>query len=219
MQTEGSKPALGTLGQKYDQYIDFAQLPQDAHEFFRIAMGMEEQDIFKIPRNNDTDSRRLSVATLPCTPGFRKGVTSDSFPSPPPPQYYQFHFLTPGSKDQPTQTHKLKKVHRITVISIIEVLIKVGWMTAFLSTPTHTHRWTSPSSHAIQMPSFRPHLWLQLWNPGRRSKAGRKLTTIASPRPISVVGSVHSRVSVEDVVGQGVSPPPLALVAIPKEDL
>lgn len=71
MQTEGSKPALGTLGQKYDQYIDFAQLPQDAHEFFRIAMGMEEQDIFKIPRNNDTDSRRLSVATLPCTPGFR----------------------------------------------------------------------------------------------------------------------------------------------------
>lgn len=71
MQTEGSKPALGTLGQKYDQYIDFAQLPQDAHEFFRIAMGMEEQDIFKIPRNNDTDSRRLSGATLPCTPGFR----------------------------------------------------------------------------------------------------------------------------------------------------
>jgi hypothetical protein len=41
------------------------------------------------------------------------------------------------------------------------------------------------------------------------------------PRPISVVGSVHSHVSVEgDVVGQGVSPPPpLALAAISEEDL
>ncbi|KAJ2930968.1 hypothetical protein H1R20_g6120, partial [Candolleomyces eurysporus] len=39
---------LGALGQKYDQYLDFAQ--QDAHEFLRIlldAMRMEEWDIIK----------------------------------------------------------------------------------------------------------------------------------------------------------------------------
>ena len=57
-----------------------------------------------------------------------------------------------------------------------------------------------------------------------------KVVTVNSPvsvdrdkplphRPISVVGSVHSHVSVEDVVGQGVSPPPLALAAISEEDL
>lgn len=37
---------LAALGQKYDQYLDFAQ--QDAHEFLRIlldAMRMEEQDV------------------------------------------------------------------------------------------------------------------------------------------------------------------------------
>ena len=37
---------LAVLGQKYDQYLDFAQ--QDAHEFLRIlldAMRMEEQDV------------------------------------------------------------------------------------------------------------------------------------------------------------------------------
>ena len=37
---------LTVLGQKYDQYLDFAQ--QDAHEFLRIlldAMRMEEQDV------------------------------------------------------------------------------------------------------------------------------------------------------------------------------
>ena len=37
---------LGTLGKKYDQYLDFAQ--QDAHEFLRIlldAMRMEELDV------------------------------------------------------------------------------------------------------------------------------------------------------------------------------
>ncbi|KIM42391.1 hypothetical protein M413DRAFT_70760 [Hebeloma cylindrosporum] len=42
------KPLLAALGQKYDQYLDFAQ--QDAHEFLRIlldAMRMEEQDIIK----------------------------------------------------------------------------------------------------------------------------------------------------------------------------
>jgi len=40
------KNLLGTLRQKYDQYLDFAQ--QDAHEFLRIlldAMRMEEQDV------------------------------------------------------------------------------------------------------------------------------------------------------------------------------
>ena len=39
---------LNALGQKYDQYLDFAQ--QDAHEFLRIlldAMRMEEQDVRK----------------------------------------------------------------------------------------------------------------------------------------------------------------------------
>lgn len=42
------KPLLGTLGRKYDQYLDFAQ--QDAHEFLRIlldAMRMEEFDVIK----------------------------------------------------------------------------------------------------------------------------------------------------------------------------
>ncbi|PPQ75618.1 hypothetical protein CVT24_010986 [Panaeolus cyanescens] len=42
------KHVLSTLGQKYDQYLDFAQ--QDAHEFLRIlldAMRMEEQDVIK----------------------------------------------------------------------------------------------------------------------------------------------------------------------------
>lgn len=41
-----NRALLGTLGQKYDQYLDFAQ--QDAHEFLRIlldAMRMEEQDV------------------------------------------------------------------------------------------------------------------------------------------------------------------------------
>lgn len=41
-----SRPILAALGQKYDQYLDFAQ--QDAHEFLRIlldAMRMEEQDV------------------------------------------------------------------------------------------------------------------------------------------------------------------------------
>lgn len=40
------RPLLGALGQKYDQYLDFAQ--QDAHEFLRIlldAMRMEEFDV------------------------------------------------------------------------------------------------------------------------------------------------------------------------------
>lgn len=40
------RPLLGTLGRKYDQYLDFAQ--QDAHEFLRIlldAMRMEEFDV------------------------------------------------------------------------------------------------------------------------------------------------------------------------------
>lgn len=41
-----TRPLLGTLGRKYDQYLDFAQ--QDAHEFLRIlldAMRMEELDV------------------------------------------------------------------------------------------------------------------------------------------------------------------------------
>lgn len=41
---------LAVLGQKYDQYLDFAQ--QDAHEFLRIlldAMRMEEQDVSFFP--------------------------------------------------------------------------------------------------------------------------------------------------------------------------
>jgi uncharacterized UBP type Zn finger protein len=43
---QSSRPLLGTLGRKYDQYLDFAQ--QDAHEFLRIlldAMRMEELDV------------------------------------------------------------------------------------------------------------------------------------------------------------------------------
>ncbi|KAH9477774.1 Ubiquitin carboxyl-terminal hydrolase 16 [Psilocybe cubensis] len=46
--TLSPKSILNALGQKYDQYLDFAQ--QDAHEFLRIlldAMRMEEQDIIK----------------------------------------------------------------------------------------------------------------------------------------------------------------------------
>lgn len=41
-----SRPLLGALGRKYEQYLDFAQ--QDAHEFLRIlldATRMEEFDV------------------------------------------------------------------------------------------------------------------------------------------------------------------------------
>ncbi|KIK01512.1 hypothetical protein K443DRAFT_661698 [Laccaria amethystina LaAM-08-1] len=68
------KSVLGTLGQKYDQYLDFAQ--QDAHEFPRIrldAMGMEEQDIINVdPSSQETtsNSRRPRCTTLPRTPAF-----------------------------------------------------------------------------------------------------------------------------------------------------
>ncbi|KAF8970229.1 hypothetical protein BDZ97DRAFT_1792545 [Flammula alnicola] len=64
------KPVLSALGQKYDQYLDFAQ--QDAHEFLRIlldAMRMEEQDIIKKrqpppPPNHHKKRRRTTI-----TPG------------------------------------------------------------------------------------------------------------------------------------------------------
>ncbi|KAF8886497.1 hypothetical protein BD779DRAFT_1611709 [Infundibulicybe gibba] len=50
---------LGTLGRKYDQYLDFAQ--QDAHEFLRIlldATRMEEQDVIK-KRQPPPDTRKI----------------------------------------------------------------------------------------------------------------------------------------------------------------
>ncbi|KAF8801090.1 cysteine proteinase [Phlegmacium glaucopus] len=62
------KALLGALGQKYDQYLDFAQ--QDAHEFLRIlldAMRMEEQDIIKKrqppPPNHHHKKRRRTTVT------------------------------------------------------------------------------------------------------------------------------------------------------------
>ncbi|PPQ87672.1 hypothetical protein CVT25_011439 [Psilocybe cyanescens] len=62
------KSILGALGQKYDQYLDFAQ--QDAHEFLRIlldAMRMEEQDIIKKrqppPPKNQKKRRRTTITS------------------------------------------------------------------------------------------------------------------------------------------------------------
>ena len=57
------RSGLGTLGQIYDQYLDFAQ--QDAHEFLRIildAMRMEEQDIIK-KRQPPSKKRRRTTLT------------------------------------------------------------------------------------------------------------------------------------------------------------
>ncbi|KAG6835712.1 hypothetical protein H0H93_015423, partial [Arthromyces matolae] len=59
------KPLLGALGQKYNQYLDFAQ--QDAHEFLRIlldASRMEELDVIKKrqpPPENPKKRRRTTV--------------------------------------------------------------------------------------------------------------------------------------------------------------
>ena len=58
------RSVLGTLGQKYDQYLDFAQ--QDAHEFLRIildAMRMEEQDIIKKRQPPPPKKRRRTTLT------------------------------------------------------------------------------------------------------------------------------------------------------------
>jgi uncharacterized UBP type Zn finger protein len=44
-----NRDLLATLGQKYDQYLDFRQ--QDAHEFLRQlldAMRMEELDVWRL---------------------------------------------------------------------------------------------------------------------------------------------------------------------------
>ncbi|KAF5368518.1 hypothetical protein D9758_002459 [Tetrapyrgos nigripes] len=53
---------LNALGQKYDQYLDFAQ--QDAHEFLRIlldAMRMEEFDVIKKRQPPPPKSKRKSL--------------------------------------------------------------------------------------------------------------------------------------------------------------
>ena len=61
------RSVLGALGQKYDQYLDFAQ--QDAHEFLRIildAMRMEEQDIIK--KRQPPSKKRLRTTLTPVDP-------------------------------------------------------------------------------------------------------------------------------------------------------
>ncbi|KAF5318881.1 hypothetical protein D9619_010720 [Psilocybe cf. subviscida] len=71
------KPILGALGQKYDQYLDFAQ--QDAHEFLRIlldAMRMEEQDIIKQRQPPRPKRRRRTTIT----PDNIHGTDSDDLP-------------------------------------------------------------------------------------------------------------------------------------------
>lgn len=53
---------LTVLGQKYDQYLDFAQ--QDAHEFLRIlldAMRMEELDVSFFPFSFRSLCRELPI--------------------------------------------------------------------------------------------------------------------------------------------------------------
>jgi hypothetical protein len=58
------RSVLGTLGQKYDQYLEFAQ--QDAHEFLRIildVMRMEEQDIIKKRQPPPPKKRRRTTLT------------------------------------------------------------------------------------------------------------------------------------------------------------
>ncbi|KAF8180367.1 hypothetical protein BJ912DRAFT_855172 [Pholiota molesta] len=62
------KPILSALGQKYDQYLDFAQ--QDAHEFLRIlldAMRMEEQDIIKKRQPPPHPKKRRRTTLTPDT--------------------------------------------------------------------------------------------------------------------------------------------------------
>ncbi|KAF5351198.1 hypothetical protein D9756_008367 [Leucocoprinus leucothites] len=65
------KVLLNAVGQKYDQYLDFAQ--QDAHEFLRIlldAMRMEEQDIIKQrqpPPPKQSKKRRRSSQLPPAS--------------------------------------------------------------------------------------------------------------------------------------------------------
>jgi ubiquitin C-terminal hydrolase len=75
-----NRSVLGTLGQKYDQYLDFAQ--QDAHEFLRIildAMRMEEQDIIKKRQPPPPKKRRRTTLT-PADP--RVPLSSAPPPSP-----------------------------------------------------------------------------------------------------------------------------------------
>ena len=130
---------------------------------------------------------------------------------------YQHHPLTPGSKEQATPAHKLKEVRRITAIDILEALAKVGRMSHSLS--SYTNKYTekmdsllpcvSRDSKASALPLALP-LALE---PGNTIKAKecKRLTAIdylSKPlsaildrdkplphRPISVVGSVHSRVT------------------------
>ena len=64
---------LAVLGQKYDQYLDFAQ--QDAHEFLRIlldAMRMEEQDVSFFPFSFRSLFREFPIVLLfsDLTPSF-----------------------------------------------------------------------------------------------------------------------------------------------------
>ncbi|EDR03525.1 uncharacterized protein LACBIDRAFT_307320 [Laccaria bicolor S238N-H82] len=136
------------------------------------------------------------------------------------------------SKEHPTTpTHK--EVRRITAIDILEALAKVGRLSLSLNT-TYTEKMDSllPRVSRDSKASFEHGNT----NMGKaNTKEWRRLTaldylskfvTSAVPtdrnkplphRPISVVGSMHSSVSVEDVVIG--PPPPLALAVISEEDL
>ncbi|EKM76523.1 hypothetical protein AGABI1DRAFT_108823 [Agaricus bisporus var. burnettii JB137-S8] len=75
------KELLSALGQKYDQYLDFAQ--QDAHEFLRIlldAMRMEELDIIKQRQPQllkQPRKRRRSSRPHPSSPSSPSQSSSD----------------------------------------------------------------------------------------------------------------------------------------------
>ncbi|KAF4616690.1 hypothetical protein D9613_008484 [Agrocybe pediades] len=77
-ESQSPKSILNALGQKYDQYLDFAQ--QDAHEFLRIlldAMRMEEQDIIK-KRQPPQKKRRRTITAADSTDDSDPGLLSFS---------------------------------------------------------------------------------------------------------------------------------------------
>ncbi|KAF8908648.1 hypothetical protein CPB84DRAFT_1767165 [Gymnopilus junonius] len=97
------KSILAALGQKYDQYLDFAQ--QDAHEFLRIlldAMRMEEQDIIKKRQPPPPHKKRRRTTLTPANIRQHSSSSSSSTATQPNghvPHGNQADHSNPNSKD------------------------------------------------------------------------------------------------------------------------
>ncbi|EDR00009.1 uncharacterized protein LACBIDRAFT_314917 [Laccaria bicolor S238N-H82] len=197
-------------GSSSSQHQDQQQQPEDPANTTTdsdLELDLEDTSIIKLPS--------LDLSSTPTLP-------------------YQPH---PSKEHPTTPTHK--EVRRITAIDILEALAKVGRLSLSLSSYTN-------STYTEKMDSLLPRVsrdskaslasTLERGNTNAKgNKEWRRLTaldylskfvTSAVPtdrnkplphRPISVVGSVHSGVSVEDVVIG--PPPPLALAVISEEDL